>query len=268
MEDFTFRSNSIDVEKIMDEIRSRIREKRGVDYTEAQIRELAQAKLERFMDPDQVRSGLHEHSQQERSAGHMFQPPPGNFAFEDETIYASSPGLRGRLIGMSRRLLNPVLRMMFNPRPIVDVLQKQSEINTHSARQFARYAELDALKYEVLNNLVVAVTRLAIDSKNQRMRLDGLASRLDYAEQRARALEKVVQYRPGATTPAEDATGDDAGSGQGGGGDAARRRRRRGRRTRPSATPGDTGTIEPGRGTDGSQTPPSSGVADDDDETG
>ena len=50
MEDFTFRSESIDVEKIMDEIRLRIREKRGVDYTEAQIRELAQAKLERFLE--------------------------------------------------------------------------------------------------------------------------------------------------------------------------------------------------------------------------
>ena len=51
MEDFTFRSDSIDVEKIMDEIRSRIREKRGVDYTEAQIRELAQVKLDKFLDP-------------------------------------------------------------------------------------------------------------------------------------------------------------------------------------------------------------------------
>jgi hypothetical protein len=228
MEDFTFRSTAIDVEKIMDEIRTRIREKRGVDYTEAQIRELAQVKLDKFLDSEQVRSGLHEHYQQERSAGHMFQPPPGNFAFEDETIYASSPGLRGRLIGMSRRLLNPVLRMMFNPRPIVDVLQKQSEINAHSARQFARQDERDALRFEVLNNLVVAITRLAIDSKNQRMRLEALASRLDFDEQRARALEKVVQYQPAATKPVEDATGEDAQSG--GGGDAARRRRRRRRR--------------------------------------
>jgi hypothetical protein len=269
MEDFTFRSESIDVEKIMDEIRLRIREKRGVDYTEAQIRELAQAKLERFLDPEPVRSGLQEHYQQERSAGHMFQPPPGNIAIEHETIYATGPGLRGRLISMSRRLLNPVMRMMFNPRPIVDVFHQQREINAYNARHFAKHSELDALKYEVLNNLVVAVTRLAIDSTNQKMRLDALASRLDHAEQRARALEKVVQYRPGATTPAEDATGDDSGSGQGGGGDAARRRRRRGRRTRPSAAPGDIGTIEPGRDTEGSQKPPSSsGVVDDDDETG
>ncbi len=275
MEDFTFRSKSIDVEKIMDEIRSRIREKRGVDYTEAQIRELAHVKLDKFLDSEQVRSGLQEHYQREHSAGRMFQPPPGNFAFEDDTIYASSQGLRGRLISMSRRLLNPVLRMMFNPRPIVDVLQKQSEINAHSARRFARHAELDAIKYEVLNNLVVGITRLGIDTKNQGMRLESLTSRLDFDEQRARALEKVVQYRPGATTPAQDATGEEAAtsedtaSGQGGGGDAARRRRRRRRRTRPSSAPGDSGPIESGRDTEGSQKPTSSsGAADDDDETG
>jgi len=269
MENFTFRSQSIDVEKIMDEIRSRIREKRGVDYTEAQIRELAQAKLDRFLDPEQVRSGLQEHYQQERSAGHMFQPPPGNIFIEHETIYATVPGLRGRLISMSRRLLNPFMRMMFNPWPGVDVFHKQSEINAYNARHFARHSELDALKYEVLNNLVVAVTRLAIDSKNQRMRLEALASRLDFDEQRARALEKVVQYRPGATRPAEDATPEDAASGHGGGGDAARRRRRRRRRGRPSTAPGDTGGIESGRDTEGSQKPPSSsGPADDDDETG
>ena len=143
------------------------------------------------------------------------------------------------MISISRRLLNPVLKMMFNPRPIVDVLQKQSEINAHGARRFARQSELDAINYEVLNNLVVAITRLAIDSKNQRMRLE--AGRLDFEEQRARALEKVVQYRPGATTPAEDATGEDGASGEGGGGVAATRRGRRRRRRRPSTAPGDSG---------------------------
>ena len=45
MSDFKIRSDSIDVEQIMRQIRSRIREKRGVDYTEDEIRELANVKL-------------------------------------------------------------------------------------------------------------------------------------------------------------------------------------------------------------------------------
>jgi len=58
MSDFTVRSDSVDVEQIMRQIRARIREKRGVDYTEEEIRELANVKLEKFLDPRGVRSDL------------------------------------------------------------------------------------------------------------------------------------------------------------------------------------------------------------------
>jgi hypothetical protein len=58
MSDFTVRSESVDVEQIMRQVRGRIREKRGVDYTEDEIRELASVKLERFLDPKGVRSDL------------------------------------------------------------------------------------------------------------------------------------------------------------------------------------------------------------------
>ena len=58
MPDFNVRSDSVNVEQIMEQIRARIREKRGVDYTEQQIRELAAVKLERFLDPRGVRSDL------------------------------------------------------------------------------------------------------------------------------------------------------------------------------------------------------------------
>ena len=66
MPDFNVRSDSVNVEQIMEQIRARIREKRGVDYTEQQIRELAAVKLEKFLDPRGVRSDLLE---QFRKAG-------------------------------------------------------------------------------------------------------------------------------------------------------------------------------------------------------
>ena len=62
MSDFSVRSDNVDVEQIMRQIRSRIREKRGVDYTEEEIRELANVKLEKFIDPKGVRSNLLEHT--------------------------------------------------------------------------------------------------------------------------------------------------------------------------------------------------------------
>src|SRR5437870_12757500 len=58
MPDFNVRADSVDVRELMEQIRARIREKRGVDYTEQQIRELAAVRLERFLDPRAVRSDL------------------------------------------------------------------------------------------------------------------------------------------------------------------------------------------------------------------
>jgi hypothetical protein len=91
MSDFTVRSDSVDVEQIMRQIRARIREKRGVDYTEEEIRELANVKLEKFLDPRGIRSDLLAQFRRKRDAS----TSPRNFAFENTTLYESSrPFLR------------------------------------------------------------------------------------------------------------------------------------------------------------------------------
>jgi len=46
MADLNVRSDSVNVEQIMKQIRTRIREKRGSDYTQAELQQLATAKLE------------------------------------------------------------------------------------------------------------------------------------------------------------------------------------------------------------------------------
>src|SRR5258705_10375611 len=97
MNDFTVRSENVDVEQVMRQIRARIREKRGVDYTEEEIRELANVKLEKFIDPKGVRSGLLEEN---RRVGSPEAPPP-NFSFAEDTLYethlAPIPGVRACL---------------------------------------------------------------------------------------------------------------------------------------------------------------------------
>ena len=180
MSEFNLQAESVDVEQIMDQIRARIREKRGVDYTEEQIRKMAGVKLERFLDPKNVRSDLIEHY------------PNQSFKFDPESIYRSSRGAAGKLLYMIRWLLRPVLKLFFNPTPIVHAL------HIHAAR-----ADLDALTYQVLNNLVVEMTRLSIDVKNYKMRVESIAGRLDFTERRARALESIVQYRSGSDALAE-----------------------------------------------------------------
>ncbi len=232
MTDFSVKSDSVDVEQIMRQVRSRIREKRGVDYTEDEIRELASVKLERFLDPKGVRSDLLEQYRKRKDAATTAR----NYAFEDRTIYESSRPLLRAI----RKLLNPILKLFFNPNPMIEALHIQSKLNDS-------YNQAEALYYELIHNLVLETTRLGIEVKNLKMRVESMSSRLDFDERRARALEGVVQYRPGAVAPLQPP----AGGGRGGhvhapntqitGGDDVerrnRRRRRRGRR-RPGSGPG------------------------------
>jgi hypothetical protein len=232
MPEFSIRSDAVDVEQIMRQIRSRIREKRGADYTEQEIRQLANAKLETFLDPSRVRSDLLE---QFRNRRRQEQAPP-NFAFEDSTIFET----HRPLLRFIRRLLKPILKLFFNPNPIAEALHIQARLNQRNAEALAR---IDTLHYELIHNLVVEVTRLGIEVKNLKMRVESVAGRLDFDERRARALEGVVQYKTGALTPRPPASERPAGeaepsAGMPAAGERRRRRRRRGRRRHDAATPG------------------------------
>jgi hypothetical protein len=234
------RNDSVDVEQIMKQVRARIREKRGVDYTEDEIRELASVKLERFLDPKGVRSDLLEQYRRRRDSS----TTPRNYAFEDTTIYESSRPILRAL----RKLLNPILKLFFNPTPMIESLHIQSKLNDS-------YNQAEALYYELIHNLVLETTRLGIEVKNLKMRVESMSSRLDFDERRARALEGVVQYRPGAVAPLQPPAGGgerdrdrSASLASGQAADAerrSRRRRRRGRR-RPGGQPGPDGDRQPG----------------------
>ena len=257
MAEFNIQSDSVDVTRIMEQIRQRIQEKRGRDYTEQQIRELATVKLERFLDPQQVRSDLVEHYRQ-LEPPEAVDPEPDRFDFDEHTIYTSSRGTMGKLIRLIRKLLNPILKLFLNPTPVVFALSRQAEINAwtlqllqqqtdlaervtkqfeRAGAKFAAREELDALNYEVLNNLVVEMTRLSVDMKNHRSLVESVAGRLDFDERRARALESVVQSRSPQPPDSED--GERAAST--GSGRPRRRRRRPRRRPGATATP-DSGT--------------------------
>src|SRR5215510_5228747 len=154
MADFSVRSDSVNVEQIMEQIRARIRDKRGVDYTEQQIRELAAVKLEKFLDPRGVRSDLLE---QFRKAQPAYEPPElPNFAFEDATLFETHRAP----IRWIRKLLQPLLKLFFNPNPLIQALHIQSQLNTMTVERDAARRGLVQLQYEVLHNLVIETTRL------------------------------------------------------------------------------------------------------------
>jgi len=205
MADFNIRTDAVDVEQIMRQIRARIESKRGVDYTEQQIQELANVKLERFLNPKGVRSDLVD--QFRRARERKLEPfQPEQYAFDGTLMYGS----HRFIIRMFRKLLNPILKLFFNPNTLIQVLDKQTKINALYEQQFIllreksqQRDEVDVLYYELVHNLVLELTRIGIENRNLKMRLESLSSRMDFDERRARALEGVVQYRPG-TGPARE----------------------------------------------------------------
>jgi len=243
MTDFNVRSDSVDVEQIMRQIRERIRQKRGVDYTEEQIRELADAKLERFLDPSGVRSGLLEAFRR--------RPATPGYDFEDTALVDSDKAI----VRLVRRLLSPFLKLLINSNRLISVLHMQAAINREQEERHVLY-------YEVIHNLVLEMTRVSIESRNLKMRLESLQGRLEFNERRARALEAVVQYKRGGHGPGEDeelaSTEPQGGVDPITGGESLRtrrRRRRRGRRPQGQAegsmagddASGDADGVENGR---------------------
>jgi hypothetical protein len=256
MSEFTIRSESVDVDQIMKQIRQRILEKRGADYTEDQIRELASVRLEKFLDPKNLRSDLLEQFRKSRPSFAADTHPSKTqapYTFDDQTLFASHRGF----IRFARKLLNPFLKLLFNSNTLNQVLHTQSKFNVELLKRDlhrkVERSEWNALYYEVLHNLVLETTRMGIEVQNLRMKVESISSRLDFSERRVRALEGVVQYRPEAVRGPErdeddhvhaapQASAAPAGSiegfvpaggqqqGQGDGSGKRRRRRRRGRR--------------------------------------
>ena len=228
MSDFTVRTESVDVEQIMRQIRARIREKRGVDYTEAELQQLADVKLEKFLDPRGIRSDLLQHFQRRQA-----EAPPPNYEFGADSLFESHRSLLRTI----RNFFRPLLKLFFNADRLSHSLHLQSRLNDDLV---ARVRRVEDLSYELLHNMTLEITRLGVEVHNLKMRVESLTSRLDFDERRARAFEGVVQYRtparPGPGGAPSDGTDEGADAAGGDEGSGERRRRRRRRRRRPGAT--------------------------------
>jgi len=187
MADFNARPESLNVEQIMDQIRARIREKKGVDYEEQQIHELAKAKLDQLLDPRSVQTDLLDRLKKLQPSFEAPQLP--SFEFEDTTLFDST---RGPLRTI-RRLLNPILKLFFNPNPLIGALHTQAKLNTMYADREAKRDAMrlagDQLHYQILHNLLLEMTRATMEVKSLRMRVESIGSRLEFNERRTRALE-------------------------------------------------------------------------------
>ena len=180
---FEIKAEGVDVERLLAEIQRRVEERRGVLYTEEELRYIAERPLEGVVQPHDVRADLLDEFRKRDASW--------NYSFDAQTLYRSSHGLAGRAIEAARRLLRPVQKLFWNPNPMIAALSRQSDLNRFSV--------------DLLHNLVLELTRLSLEVQELRSRNLELTSRLEALARREKTLEGMVAYRRegGSTEPGE-----------------------------------------------------------------
>ncbi len=166
-------SPDVDVRKIMAEIRERIAEKKRGLYTDEEIREIAERKVEAVLESRQFNPDFLKDFKTKSEVW--------NYTFDPETIYKTSRGGVGGLLGTLRHLLKPVQKLFWNPTPMIAALSRQSDLNQYSV--------------QMLHNLTLELTRLNLEVQELRARLQQTDASLEELKKRERALESLAVLR-------------------------------------------------------------------------
>ena len=113
--------------------------------------------------------------------------PEGDAAVDESALYTSESGFLNSL----RRLFNPLLKLLINPKAIVDALNAQSRKTNALAAQEAerrrRQTEWNGLHFEILRRLVTDIARVEIDNQHLAHRVESLRARRQFNERRVPA---------------------------------------------------------------------------------
>jgi hypothetical protein len=181
-----------DVEQIMRDIRTRISQRSGIELSNEQIQELAARRLEAILDPRTINPGLLDQLRKDAAAAPDPLPKSAEAerSISDDAIYEG-----GALLRFFRRLLNPLLKLLFNPAPLVAALQAQARTNRDATARAVelerRQTEWNALHYQILQRLVTEVSRTSIEMQSLSMQVEALSARVDFNDRRVRTLETV-----------------------------------------------------------------------------
>ena len=156
MAEFNIRTDSVDVEQIMRQIRARIQEKRGVDYTEATDSGAGQRQARAVSRSERRALGSGRAVQAARAATSPRAAAITASRTRRCTRRTAAPS------ASSASCCSPILKMLLQPEPARAGAAPRRARSTHIyAQQFraAREELRSPLYYEVIHNLVLELTR-------------------------------------------------------------------------------------------------------------
>jgi regulator of replication initiation timing len=206
-EGFISASQEIDVDRIMEAIKNRIREKKesGV-LKQSEIEEILDMELLPLPDflevPNVYEPHLYPGEAEARPGKKEFHPLEISFEVEAGKGYR---GLIKKILIKIRKVVFPLVRFMV--RPIYNELKQfgTDRYNENARKIFRNTEEIEyyrqlviqskeyiKLLHNALNNLITEASKLKIDHELLKTRLKVLEDKMEFLENRERALEKKV----------------------------------------------------------------------------
>jgi hypothetical protein len=170
---FRIEAEGVDVEEVMREVRRRIAEKKDGLLSDAEVRQIAEHRLDPVLDKADVSARLLKEL--------LDDPARWGYSFDAETLYRSSRGSVGQTLERIRAWLRPEQKLFWNPNPMISALSRQADLNVTFVH--------------LLHNLTLEVTRLNIDLQDLRNRNLQLQGRLELLARREKTLEHLAVLR-------------------------------------------------------------------------
>jgi hypothetical protein len=170
---FRISAEGVDVDEVMREVRRRIAQKKDGLLSDAEVRQIAEHRLDPVLDKADVSNRLLQEL--------LDDPARWGYAFDAETLYRSSRGSVGQALERIRSWLRPVQKLFWNPNPMISALSRQADLNVTFVH--------------LLHNLSLEVTRLNIELQDLRNRNLQLQGRLELLARREKTLESLAVLR-------------------------------------------------------------------------
>ncbi|MGD8816428.1 MAG: hypothetical protein PVJ51_04530 [Acidobacteriota bacterium] len=215
---FEIDDSGIDVGALEKRVKAAIEAKRGIRFTDAELEELRNAKLEPRLRKEDLPRGWLEEMPAVRSKLPEVPPPPSvevSYRPADDLYVTGSSGARGVFLGLLRRLFRPFYRATLNldwvlNRMTGEMGELAGRVNDQGGwagkqlsdmtAQIDRWRDRDLHLY---HNLVNEITALRLQQTHMQDRINELIRKLDALKERERALESLTVKERSAPADAQ-----------------------------------------------------------------